>query len=381
MDLIVKPDLSININDIESLTIEILSNKKRNTLINVLYRPPHGQIEPFEKFLSNILSKIKNPSRLFHIAGNFNLNLLDHDANRKVQRFLNIVYRNGMIPTINKPTRVTRKTATATDYILTNSFTNTVFKTVVFKSDITDHFPVCFIIPSSMKLTNNTTNTVIFKRVLDTEPIELFKQKLYETNWDDIEVSQNHDEAYKSFLNKFSDLYDTYSPKKQIKLKSKDLQSPWITNGIKKSSKRKQRLYEKFLKNQNEKNEPEYKTYKKLFESIRKRSNKLNFSNLILKCKHNIKKIWEVIKHSIGKGKFNHQSFPKKIKLDGKNITDEDLIAKQFNTYFTKIGPKLAKTIQESSLNFASFIEKCNSTQAESTLTVNKLKEAFFRLK
>ena len=83
----------------------------------------------------------------------------------------------------------------------------------------------------------------------------------------------------------------------------------------------------------------------------------------------------------MGKGKFNHQSFPKKIKLDGKNITDEDLIAKQFHTYFTKIGPKLAKTIQESSLNFASFIEKCNSTQAESTLTVNKLKEAFFCLK
>ena len=27
---------------------------------------------------------------------------------------------------------------------------------------------------------------------------------------------------------KFSDLYDTYFPKKQIKLKSKDLQSPWI---------------------------------------------------------------------------------------------------------------------------------------------------------
>ena len=214
-----------------------------------------------------------------------------------------------------------------------------------------------------------------------TESTELFKQKLYETNWDDTEVSQNPDEACKSFLNKFSDLYDTYFPKNQVKLKSKDLQSPWITNGIRKSSKRKQRLYEKFLKNRNEKIEVQYKTYKKLFESIKKRSKKLHFSNLILKYKHNIKKTWEVVKESIGKGKFNHQSFPKKIKLDGKNITDEDLIAKQFNTYFTKIGPKLAKTIQESSLNFASFIEKCNSTQAESTLTVNKLKEAFFCLK
>ena len=58
-------------------------------------------------------------------------------------------------------------------------------------------------------------------------------------------------------------------------------------------------------------------------------------------------------------------------------ITDEDLIAKQFNTDFTATGPKLAKTIQASSINFASFMENCNSTQAENTLTVNKLKEAF----
>ena len=127
------------------------------------------------------------------------------------------------------------------------------------------------------------------------------------------------------------------------------------------------------------KNGLEYKTYKKPFESIKKRSKKLHFSNLILKYKHNIKKTWEVIKESIGKGKSNHQSFPKKIRR--KNITDENLIAKQFNTYFVEIGLKLAKMMQASLLNFATFMENCNSTQAESTLTVNELKEAFFSLK
>ena len=140
-----------------------------------------------------------------------------------------------MIPTINKPTRVTRKMTIAIDHILTNSFTDTVFETAIFKSDISDHFPICFMIPSSMKQTNNTKNTVIFKRVFDTESIELFKQKLYETSWDDIEASQNLDEAYKSVLNKFSDLYDTYFPKKQIKLKSQDLQSPSGNNAFMKS--------------------------------------------------------------------------------------------------------------------------------------------------
>ena len=53
-----------------------------------------------------------------------------------------------MIVTINKPTRVTRKAVTSIDHILTNYFTGTVFKTVIFKSDLSDHFPTFFLVPS-----------------------------------------------------------------------------------------------------------------------------------------------------------------------------------------------------------------------------------------
>ena len=45
----IKDDLSINCKDVESLCIELLFENKRNTLINVLYRPPNGQTESFEK--------------------------------------------------------------------------------------------------------------------------------------------------------------------------------------------------------------------------------------------------------------------------------------------------------------------------------------------
>ena len=37
-----RPDLSINSFDVESLSIELLCKKKKNTLISVLYRPPKG---------------------------------------------------------------------------------------------------------------------------------------------------------------------------------------------------------------------------------------------------------------------------------------------------------------------------------------------------
>ena len=59
-----------------------------------------------------------------------------------------------------------------------------------------------------------------------------------------------------------------------MKIKTKDLESPWITNGIKISPKKKQRLYSKFFRKRNAKTKKEYQNYKKLFESIKKRSKK-----------------------------------------------------------------------------------------------------------
>ena len=165
---------------------------------------------------------------MFHIAGDLTLNVLDHDNCKKMENFLNLLYQNNMIPIINKSTRVTRKTATAINYIIINCFNDTNFKTAIFKSDISDYFP-----------------------------IGVFK------------VCENPSESYKIILTKFLCIYDAIFPKKKIKVNKKDIQSPWITAGIKKSLKRKHRLYETFLKTKNEKNEDEYKNYKPPFEKKR----------------------------------------------------------------------------------------------------------------
>ena len=74
--------------------------------------------------------------------------------------------------------------------------------------------------------------------------------------------------AYKYFLNIFIDIYDKLFPKSEVKVKFKSDQSPWITKRMAKSSKKKQRLYEKFLKNRTPKNEETCKTCKNLFETI-----------------------------------------------------------------------------------------------------------------
>ena len=102
-----RADLSIISKNIETLTLEILSDKTHNILVNVLYRHSVGQYEQFENFLTTFFSRTKNSNKDIHIAGDFNLNLLDHGTNKKVEDFLNLIYQNNLIPTTNKLTRVT----------------------------------------------------------------------------------------------------------------------------------------------------------------------------------------------------------------------------------------------------------------------------------
>ena len=76
---------------------------------------------------------------MLHIAGDFNMNWLDYEKCKKVQEFSDLTYENSMIPTVNKPTRVTRQSATTIEYILSNCFVNVDFKITFFRSDISDH--------------------------------------------------------------------------------------------------------------------------------------------------------------------------------------------------------------------------------------------------
>ena len=99
-------------------------------------------MKPFSK---KILSDSTTVNKTFFLAGDFNINVLDFQTNKKVQSFLNLMFGFSMIPTVNKPTRVTKHTATAIDNIITNCIINSDFKSAIVKTDLPDHLPIMFI--------------------------------------------------------------------------------------------------------------------------------------------------------------------------------------------------------------------------------------------
>ena len=165
---------------------------------------------------------------------------------------------------------------------------NIEIKTAIVKTDISDHFPIIF--ATKNKIDAEITEQYIFKRNISDQSIDKFKQKLRNIDWNNIKILRNVNDAYSKFLEIFLSLYNECFPKIKVKLKPQRQFNPWITKGIRKSSKKKQKLYEKFLKKRTKQSETEYKVYKNMFESIKHKSKKSYYSQKIIEYKDNVKK-------------------------------------------------------------------------------------------
>ena len=87
----------------------------------------------------------------------------------------------------------------------------------------------------------------ITKRLINNKTTKKFKNALKEMTRNNEINSKQTDSAYEVFLNKFTPLYDKNFEQFVVMVKSKTLEISWTTKGIIKSSKTKQRLFDKFL--------------------------------------------------------------------------------------------------------------------------------------
>ena len=211
--------------------------------------------------------------------------------------------------------------------------------------------------------------------------LSLFKEKLLEVEWGFLKTIQDPNEAYKSFLLVFGNLYEIAFPKIKIKVNSKNQLSPWITQGIIKSSKRKQKLYEQFLKNRISANKENYKTFTCLFESIKQKSKKKYYHNILNTYKNYMKRTWATMKETIGSKRSSGASFPKRLVVNNFEIFDQMTIAENFNNFFSEIRPKLASKIPDSIISFEHFLQGDYQILEEKPVTDDELNEVIKTLK
>lgn len=349
----------ISNSDIESFTIELLDPVEKNKIIHLTYRPPSGKSKKFNTYIKNFITDRTIITKDVFIFGDTNLNLIDYQ-NPNIQRFTTLLFGNSFIPLINRPTRITKKSATLIDHIITNTSFTSINKSGIIKTDVSDHFPI-YTITKKKICDLKSHQKRIYCRKYNEKAILNFKADLREQDWSLIEREGCPNKAFFEFDSIFLRLYDHHFPLVEVKIKEKSLLSPWITKGIKRSSKMKQLLYDKFLKKRDDASLKAYKDYKKSFENVKKHSKYLYYQENLEKHKSDIRRTWQIIKEIVGRVKVKNNQLPSRIVKNDEVLTNEKFIASEFNKYYSSVGPNLAKNIQPGVHDFNHYMKQNNS--------------------
>ena len=348
-------DLDVNNSHIESLFIEIpkeLVSHKQNVIVGVIYRPPNTEVDVFNNHLTTILSTIKSENKIAYISGDFNINLLNVESHIQSSEFMEIMYSFSYLPLINKPTRVKETSATLIDNIFCNSFNDYSYIQGICVTDITDHFPIFCIALDNAILEKRTFE---FRRQYNEKNIEKFCVNLESTDWTTVMSDTDCQSSYSKFHDIFLGLYDCCFPLRRVELKYRN-RKPYLTEGLKKSIKVKNKLYKRSLKMKTLYSKKNYLEYKHKLCSLLRKLEREYYDTLFTQFKSNLKKSWSLIKGVINKK--TTKCTQVKFNINGLLTSDGKEIVNAFNNYYTNIGSSLASHIPTSSKNPVDYITK-----------------------
>ena len=90
------------------------------------------------------------------------------------------------------------------------------------------------------------------------------------------------------------------------------------------------------MKNRNSVNKENYKTFARLFESIKQKSKKTYYNNLLITYENDMKRTWVTIKEVIGSKKTRGTLFPKRlVVINDLEFFDKKTVAENFNKILT----------------------------------------------
>jgi hypothetical protein len=352
-------DLNVMNHFMEAIFVEIPKEcfqSKNNVIMAMIYRPPNTDLSSFNCKLAEILDTLKNEHKDIYLLGDFNINILESSSHVPTAEFIETIYSNSLFPLITKPTRLQGNSATLIDNIFYNNLTQSEMINGILYTDISDHFPVFSIDFLKKKSSTYTEYDQSKSRVYSNINIDKFKDKLQQIDWSSIISSTNGKAAFSQFYEKFCVLYDDSFPFAKNNRYCNRIK--WLTVGLKKSIRIKNKLYLKYKKSKQNDDLILYKDYKKRLLQILRISERNHYHNLLEEHKNNVKKTWIVLKDIIGKKK--SKCLQDKFNVGNNIITNKKQISEGFNDYFTNVGKSLEQNIAISDIDPIQYIHSSN---------------------
>ena len=341
----IKQNLNYNVrNDFgdktENLFIDILLPKTKPILLGIMYRPP-DQNGFLRNFNDTILNAKSFSSQEVYILGDININLLcsANKVSNGIKAYREFCSLHGLKQLIKTATRITKKSSSLLDHVITNS-NEKVGNSGVIDVGLSDHQMIF----CSRKITRakfNKHNTVKI-RSLKHYTKDLFLENLRNINFPNYQNYDDVNEAYTDLVNKIIVEIDKIAPLKEIRIKNSSQE--WFDEEIIEHINKRDKLFQKFKKSREASDELLYKRAKNRLKNMIK-SKKKNYMRQ--KLADNIgkpKELWKTLKSLGLPSKTGKES---KICLEDNGILSFDAKknAETFMKYFSNLAGDLVKKL------------------------------------
>ena len=339
--------------DFESLVLKVFLDDHKFKIIINLYRIPNSSIEVFLEWLNNMLVKLKsfNADEII-LCGDLNINLIKYNEHALTNEFLNSLISHSFLPLITLPSRITENSANLLDNIFTNKSSD-FYQSGLFYSSISDHLPVFYL--NVMKKKEQPLNK-IKKRNMSKNNIELFKQKLSNNDWLQIENDFQPESAFKKFSTEIQNNFETCFPFVNVKQNKKRTPvNNWMTRDLLNLRNTKDKLFRCKMRKRTEVAKNKFNEASRIYKAAVRVAKKEYYSCKFNEYSKDMKKTWEIVNTLVRKNKKSH-SIPNLFQDENKNYSTFLDIAEGFNSFFVDVGPRLANEIPESEKSFQEFL-------------------------
>lgn len=319
-----------------------MSEKGNRLVVISIYRAPDGNTDIFLSKLDAVIRLVlRNSNTRLIICGDFNIDYIS-DSNHQKQ-LDSLLQTYNLRVTTNEPTRITKTSATAIDYIITN-IEDSNCSAEVIHSGISDHDTQTITVPwgqiPKMELKQ-------LSRKYSQGNILRFNNSLRQETWEDVyNTDLLVDDSYNRFHDIFLAHFDKAFPLKYSSQRRE--RKTWITAGIKTSCKTLKFLHLlcKYNNDDSQTTIDFYKQYKKMYKKVLVAAKKLQIGKEIALSDNKIKTTWNIIKRTTGKDRKPEQNI--KIVDSSSITTDPEDVANKFNNYFSNLASNLNKNQKDS---------------------------------
>lgn len=307
-----------------------------HTALVCIYRSPsYRTLVSFNSFINEVLSQLSGFRNVL-LLGDINIDIREEYLDCGSREYLNICASHGMIPAHHNSTH---SRGGCLDHVIIKS--KSLVTTFICNTSITDHSAVLTCVSSNIK----RRRVEFCRTILNYDQIRK-----------DLEVKINPKIIFDNFDVNFLTEYLINIIQHSIQRNSKVVRlprrkrplKPWITPGIVRCIRNRDRLHKKYRNAPNDVvTKVSYLRYRNFCNNLLKKLKRQYERNELLKANKNNKKLWHAIKNITNTGKTKSSSCDL-LTDSSDNITTS---LNNFNDYFVNVGKSLATTLINGSYN------------------------------